>query len=82
MSRSWVQAEERADVRGRGGEYQEREKLGVVKGGGGVKVVALAVAVAEAETGEEQDEEGEQLRAGRYRMKAGERADVVVMMVL
>ena len=80
MGRSWVQAEERADVRGRGGEYQEREELGVVKGRGGVKVVALAV-VAEAETGEEQDEEGEQ-RAGRHRMKAGERADVVVMMVL
>ena len=81
MGRSWVQAEERADVRGRGGEYQEREELGVVKGRGGVKVVALAV-VAETETGEEQDEEGEQLRAGRHRMKAGERADVVVMMVL
>ena len=76
-----MQAEERADVRGRGGEYQEREELGVVKGRGGVKVVALAV-VAEAETGEEQDEEGEQLWAGRHRMKAGERADVVVMMVL
>ena len=76
-----MQAEERADVRGRGGEYQEREELGVVKGRGGVKVVALAV-VAETETGEEQDEEGEQLRAGRHRMKAGERADVVVMMVL
>ena len=75
-----MQAEERADVRGRGGE--EREELGVVKGGGGVKVVALAVAVAEAETGEEQDEEGEQLRAGRHRMQARERADVVVMMVL
>ena len=81
MGRSWVQAEERADVRGRGGEYQEREELGVVKGRGGVKVVALAV-VAEAETGEEQDEEGERLRAGRHRMKAGERADMVVMMVL
>ena len=54
----------------------------MVKGRGGVKVVALAVAVAEAETGEEQDEEGEQLWAGRHRMKAGERADVVVMMVL
>ena len=81
MGRSWVQAEERADVRGRGGEYQEREELGVVKGRGGVKVVALAV-VAEAETGEEQDEEGEQLRAGKHRMQAGERADVVVMMVL
>ena len=40
------------------------------------------MAVAEAETGEEQDEEGEQLRAGRHRMQAGERADVVVMMVL
>jgi len=81
VGRSWVQAEERADVRGRGGE--EREELGVVvKGGGGVKVVALAVAVAEAETGEEQDEEGEQLRAGRHRMQAVERADVVVMMVL
>ena len=53
----------------------------MVKGRGGVKVVALAV-VAEAETGEEQDEEGEQLWAGRHRMKAGERADVVVMMVL
>ena len=76
-----MQAEERADVRGRGGEYQEREELGVVKGRGGVKVVAPAVVVAEAETGEEQDEEGEQ-RAGRHRMKAGERADVVVMMVL
>ena len=81
MSHSWVQAEAREDVRGRGGEYQEREELGVVKGRGGVKVVALAV-VAEAETGEEQDEEGEQLWAGRHRMKAGERADVVVMMVL
>ena len=54
----------------------------MVKGRGGVKVVALAVAVAEAETGEEQDEEGERLRAGRHRMKAGERADMVVMMVL
>ena len=52
MGRSWVQAEERADVRGRGGEYQEREELGVVKGGEGVKVVAQAVAVAGAE-GEE-----------------------------
>ena len=54
----------------------------MVKGRGGVKVVALAVAIAEAEAGEEQDEEGEQLRAGRDRMKAGERADVVVVMVL
>ena len=33
-----MQAEAWADVRGRGGEYQEREKLGVVKGGGGVKM--------------------------------------------
>ena len=53
------------------GIHQEREELGVVKGGGGVKEVALAVAVAEAETGEEQDEEGERLRAGRHRMKLG-----------
>ena len=57
------------------GIHQEREELEVVKGRGGVKVVALA-------TWEEQDEEGERLRAGRHRMKAGERADVVVMMVL
>ena len=78
-----MQAEERADVRGRGGEYQDSGEGGV-RGGQGKrrsKVVALAV-VAEAETGEEQDEEGERLRAGRHRMKAGERADVVVMMVL
>jgi len=42
-----VQAEAREDVRGRGGEYQEREELGVVKGGEGVKVVAQAVAGGE-----------------------------------